>query len=123
MPYHIAREPDLLRIVFFDDMSPQDLLSLADAIAAIDREHPVALNRLTDLSQVSGPDLSYPAMLAFVERRKAQQLANPIKTAIVAPKPVHVGFARMFQILNDHPQIVIEVFATVEAAEAWLASA
>jgi len=36
MPYHIAREPNLLRIVFFDDMSPQDLLSLADAIAAID---------------------------------------------------------------------------------------
>jgi hypothetical protein len=52
-----------------------------------------------------------------------QELANPVKTAIVAPKPVHVGFARMFQILTDHPQIIVEVFATVVAAEAWLAGA
>jgi hypothetical protein len=121
MPYHITKEPDLLRVVFFDNLTPQDLLSLADAIAAIEQAQPVALNRLADLTQVSGPELTYAAMLAFVERRKAQRLANPVKSAIVAPTPVHVGFARMFQILNDHPQIEVEVFATVEAAEAWLA--
>ena len=121
MAFHIAREPGLLRIIFFDDIHAKDLLSLADAIAAIEQEHTVALNRLTDLSQVSGPDLNYAAILAFVEHRRAQQLANRVKSAIVAPTPVHLGFARMFQILNDHPQIEVEVFATLEAAHTWLA--
>lgn len=31
------------------------------------------------------------------------------------------GFARMFQILNDHPQIEIRIFPAIAEAEAWLA--
>jgi hypothetical protein len=45
-----------------------------------------------------------------------------VKSAIVAPMPVQVGFARMFQILNDHPQIEVQLFATLAEAEAWLVS-
>jgi hypothetical protein len=36
--------------------------------------------------------------------------------------PMHVGFARMFQILFDHPQIEVQLFATPAEAEAWLAN-
>jgi hypothetical protein len=35
----------------------------------------------------------------------------------VATLPVQVGFARMFETLNTNPQIQIQIFATVEAAE------
>jgi hypothetical protein len=122
MPYRIIKEPAFFRIVLFDEITPQDLISLAEDVAALDRTLPVTLNRLTDLTHLAAPRLTYVAMLAFVEHRKAQQLASSVKSAIVAPEPVQVGFARMFQTLNDHPQIEIQVFASLEAAEAWLAS-
>ena len=38
---------------------------------------------------------------------------------LVAPKPLSLGFARMFQTLSE--QTEVEVFATLEEAEAWLA--
>jgi hypothetical protein len=55
-------------------------------------------------------------MRTFAEHRKAQTLANPVKSAAVAPQPVHVGFARMFQTLNEHPQITIEIFSSLRDA-------
>jgi len=120
VPYQITQERDFYRLVFFGDVTPHDLRTLVDAVAGIEASLPIAPNRLIDLSQVSGDQLTYADMLAFAEERRAQRLANPIKSAIVAPKPVNVGFARMFQILNDNPQIEIQVFASLEAAEAWL---
>jgi hypothetical protein len=122
MPYQIIQEPDLLRLVFFDAITPQDLRVLADDIAVIEHALPVTPHRLTDLSQVSMTELSYPDVLAFVERRKAERLRNSVKSALVAPLPVQVGFARMFQILNDHPQIEVQLFETLAEAEAWLMS-
>jgi hypothetical protein len=120
MPYQIIQEPAFFRLVFFGEITPQDLQSLATELAAFERGLPMALNRLTDVSQVSGAELTYADMLDFVERRKAQRLKNAVKSAVVAPMPVQVGFARMFQIVNDHPQIEVQVFATLAEAEAWL---
>jgi hypothetical protein len=77
-------------------------------------------HRLTDLRALTRPYPTDPAVRALAERRKAQTLANAVKSAIVAPQPIHLGFARMFQILNEHPQIAIEIFSTGQAAEAWL---
>ena len=122
MPYQIIQEPAFFRLVFFGDITPPDLQSLATELAAIEDALPVALNLLTDLNQISGRDLTFADVFAFVERRKAQQLANAVKSAIVAPMPVQIGFSRMFQILNDHPQIEVQVFATLAEAEAWLVS-
>jgi len=123
MPYQLTEEAAFVRVVFFDDMTGHDLRSLADLVAAIERERAVAPNRLTDLSQITGAQLTYTEVFDFVEHRKRQQLANSVKSAIVAPRPVQLGFARMFQTLNDHPQIEIQIFPTLAAAEAWLTSA
>ena len=112
----------LFRLVFFDDITSRDLFSLIDAIVAIERGRLVVPNRLTDLSQIAEALVTFTDMLAFVERPKVHRLANSVKSAIVASRPVQVGFARMFQMLNDHPQIEIELFDTVEVAEAWLAT-
>ena len=122
MPYTITIESTFLRIVLRGVVTNQDLQALADDISAIEVSSAVAPHRLTDLSAVMEPRLTYPGVRAFVERRKAQPLANPVKSALVAPRPILLGFARMFQTLNEHPQIAIEVFPTVEAAEAWLLS-
>jgi hypothetical protein len=122
VPFQLTAETALFRLVFIDDITSRDLTSLAGAIAALERTRSVAPNRLTDLSQVVEPHLTYAAMLDFVACRKAQQLPNRVKSAIVAPQPVQYGFARMFQILNDHPLITIQIFPTLAEAEAWVAT-
>jgi hypothetical protein len=121
MPFSLNTEPGLLRIVFFDDITPADLLSLADAVEEIERALLVTPNRLIDLSQISIGGLTYLDVLAVAERRRVQRLANPVNSAIVAPRPVQVGFARMFQTLAEHPQIAIRTFSTLAEAETWLA--
>lgn len=120
MPFHMTSEPAFFLVAFFDPLTRHDLQAAADAIAAIEGTLPLTPHRLTDLRQVSETELTYADMLAFVERRKTRRLANPIKSAIVASRPVQMGFARMFQILNDHPQIEVQVFDTMAEARAWL---
>ena len=120
MPYTITIEPAFLRIVFSTVVTNQDLVVLADEIEVIEKQSAVVPHRLADLRAVTESELTYPGVRALAVRRKALLLANPVKSALVAPRPILLGFARMFQILNDHPQITVEIFATVEAAEAWL---
>jgi hypothetical protein len=120
MPYQCTLEPAFLRIVLFGFVSGADLQGLAGAVEQIERSLAVTPNRLVELSQVVDRDLNYAHIRALTERRKARMFANPVKAALVAPKPVSVGFARMDQILNDHPQTQIEIFPIPEAAEAWL---
>jgi hypothetical protein len=120
MPYAIMVEPSFLRIVFSGVLTNWDLQRIAGDIESIEGRSAMTAHRLTDLSAVTESQLTYPDVRAFAERRKAQSLANPVKSALVAPRPILRGFARMFQTLNEHPQITIEIFVTVESAEAWL---
>jgi hypothetical protein len=120
MPYTIAIESTFVRVVLHGAITPQDLQMLAHDLTAIEASSVVTPNRLTDLSAASGPHPVFLDVQALADRRKTQPLANAVKSAIVAPRPIHVGFARMYQNLNTHPQITIEIFATVEDAEAWL---
>jgi hypothetical protein len=120
MPYHLTREPDLVRLVYFGVITPPDLQSIADELKAIEQAHGASLNRLIDLTQASRLELTYPVLRPFTAQRMAQPSTNQVKSAIVAPQPVHVGFARMYQTLNDYAQFTIKIFSTVADAEAWL---
>jgi hypothetical protein len=120
MPYTITTDPAFLRIVLYGAVTSQDLQALADDILAIEVSQAVVPHRLNDLTDMTEPYLTYAAIRAFVERRKAQSLPNAVKSAMVAPRPILLGFARMFQTLNNHPQIEIEIFATIADAKAWL---
>jgi len=46
--------------------------------------------------------------------------AEAVKSAIVAATPVQVGYARMFQMLNEHPSVTVEIFGDLPTAVAWL---
>src|SRR4051794_19241698 len=100
MPYILTQEPTFLRIVLHGALTRQDLGTLADALAAIDRQRAGAPHRLIDMRAVIAPYLIYPDVHAYIARRQAQPVANAVRLAIVAARPIHVGFARMYQNLN-----------------------
>lgn len=100
----------------------QDLRIAAKEVAVLEQELPVSPNRLTDISTVEAIDLDFQEMEAFAEIRRRVELKNDIRSAIVVADSLQVGFARMFQTLNDHPRIKIRIFNNREEATAWVSS-
>jgi len=120
MPFELAHSGSWLRLTLSGHVSVEDLLAAAAAVDALEARTAPAPHRITDLSQVTDFGLTTSEMRTIVSRRLLKTFANGFKSAIVAPEVLHVGYARMFQILNDHPQITIEVFRTRDEAERWL---
>jgi len=97
-----------------------DLLALADKVAEFEAQLPVTPHRIADLSEGTVNDYNCVELNAFAAKRRTARLKNQVKSAIVAGDAVQYGFARMYQTLNDHPDIRIEVFQSEAPALAWL---
>jgi hypothetical protein len=121
MPFQIANIDNLLQISLTGVVTGVDL----DQAAAAAREYesgPIVPHRLTDLTGAVGLNLTFESVWALAARRRALRFPNAFKSAIVAPQPSQLGFARMFQTLNDNPQITIQIFADKTAALQWIAA-
>jgi len=110
----------ILRIVMPATLTPADLYRIADALTEIERSAAVTPHRLVDMSGVTQFKVGFEEMFALAELRRAHPPSNPIRSAWVASTQVQVGFARMFQTLNDHPLVTLRIFADVPSALAWL---
>ncbi|MGH8187499.1 MAG: hypothetical protein ACREUC_13145 [Steroidobacteraceae bacterium] len=66
-------------------------------------------------------EVGFQSILELADTRTRRPLATPVKSALIALRPVHFGFARMFQTLNTNPQIEVRIFATIEEALQWFA--
>jgi hypothetical protein len=120
MAYRITRELHYLRIELFGTITRGDLEMIAQELAALEATLDVTPHRLTEVQGVIDREIGFPEVLALAERRRAVRLRNPVKSAIVAAQPVSVGYARMIQTLHNHPQVEVQIFSTLEVAEAWL---
>lgn len=123
MPFRPTVEPGFLRLEFHGTVTRDDLDQALEAVETAEQTAQTAPHRLSDFTNATLGELPAAHVVQLAERRKATTLNNPIKSAIVAIRPVNVGFARMFQMLNDHPQITIRIFQTEIEARAWLEEA
>ncbi len=80
-------------------------------------------HRLIDLTEVTSIEIGFSHLWSLAQRCKMHPPRNPVKCAIVASVPVHLGYARMYQRINDHPGISIAIFNEVAHAREWLFSA
>jgi hypothetical protein len=111
----------VLRIVLSGTLTPDDLGRVADAIGEVEDAADVCPCRVTDMTALTRFEVGFDEMFQLARRRRERSPANPIRSAIVASTPVQLGFARMFQTLNDHPRITLRIFPDMDAALAWLA--
>ena len=121
MPCHIYLEGEILHVDFTGVVTEREFAEFIPAMEKLERSRLPVPHRISDLSKLSHLNIGFPGVFELAERRKATRFPNAFKSAIVAPQPVHVGLARMFQILNEHPQITIRIFPDQPAAHAWLA--
>ena len=85
-------------------------------------EEGVLKDRLTDLTGLDRIDVGFEEVFALAARRAEREVSAPIRSALVANRPVQFGFARMFQMLNDNPRIQIRIFGNLQEAQQWLHS-
>jgi SpoIIAA-like len=78
-------------------------------------------DNLLDLTGIDLSGLGFADMMSLAKRRESVKPPHAIRTAIVADSPTVVGFARMFQTLNNNPDITVQVFQSAADAEDWLA--
>ncbi len=122
MGYHVSGEPPFIRIRFFGKITGGDLSAALADVEALEGGGAAVPNRLTDLTGVSDSEVKAVDIHAAAERRIQRRFGNRFRSAIVAPQPAQFGYARMFQVLNQHPDISIRIFADLAEATAWLAS-
>ena len=118
MPFEIRDEGAFYFARLFGVLDRTDL---EDVTAEIERLEDIATkDRLTDLTALERIDAGFEEVFAVALKRAQRQIPAPIRSALIAHKPVHFGFARMFQMLNDNPRIQIRIFGTAEEALEWL---
>lgn len=120
MPYHVQSDGPLLRIRFSGAITSAELFQHAREMARMESNLPTTPDRLTDLSETTEIHIDFDGMERFRQMRHQSGLKNPIRSAVVAPRDMQFGLARMFQTLSSNPLIEVQVFRDHVSAEAWL---
>jgi hypothetical protein len=121
VPYEM--DPDGAYIVtrFYGVLTAADLLAMAREAEVIEAVY-IDRDRLTDLTAVEHFDIDFEATYALAELRRKRTFGTTVRSAIIAIEPIAFGSARMFQTLNDNPQIEIRIVASRAEAEEWFAA-
>jgi hypothetical protein len=120
MPFEIHDEGGYYSARLFGVLDRTDL---DDVMAEVERlEDAQIKDRLTDLTALERIDVGFEEVFALAMRRAQRPIPAPIRSALVASKPVQFGFARMFQMLNDNPRVLIRIFGSLPEAQQWLRS-
>ena len=121
MPVDLVHDGSLLIIRLVGIIVPADLQRVADEVLALEARAAVAPPRLTDFRGILEIRIGFVEMAALAERSVARPLSTPIRSALLVNHPVQLGFARMFQTLNTHPMVTVQIFEDETAARTWLA--
>lgn len=120
MPFEITTRDNYILTRAYGVVTAADVVTVADRAEEVEARFPTS-NRLSDLTDVENFDFDFTAVSALASRRRGLRFDVPVKSAIIALKPVAIGFARMFQTLNDNPKVEIRILSSREEAEAWFA--
>ena len=120
MSYTMAMDGAVLRIRLYDTLTDVDLRDLADDVLGLEANQVPTPARVTDMSGLRRISVGFREMLAFVERRRASPPKQSIRSALVVESEVQYGIARMFQTLNNHPLVSVEIFRDASKALDWV---
>lgn len=121
MPYAFVEQDGVLRVTLQGIVSGAELHEMITELEQQFQVRPVWPNNLFDLRGVELSPFGFSDMMGVAKRREATMPPHPIRTALVTDSAAMLGFARMFQNLNQNPSIAIEVFHSMAEAEAFVA--
>ena len=122
MPYRVVLDGPIVRISLSGTLSVADMVSVGSETEEIERTLGRIPDRIVDLSYVVATGFAFEAAMTIARLRREKLFPNAFRSAIVAPTHEVVGFARIFQVLSNNPQIEVQLFTTLGEAEEWLRS-
>lgn len=111
---------DFMRIRLYDTLTDADLRGLADAVMAIEATLETTPSRVADMTGLTRFDVGFNGVDALASRRRETPVVGATRTALLVGNELQFGVARMYQTLNDHPQITTEIFRDLDAALQWI---
>lgn len=94
--------------------------SVEQEVKEIERRLVRIPDRMVDMSGVVATGLAFTLAMEVARHRRVQVFPNAFRSAILAPTHDIIGFARIFQVLSNNPQIDVKLFTTLADAEEWL---
>jgi hypothetical protein len=119
MPFEIRDEGGFYSARLFGVLDRDDLNAVSLEVDKLE-DAGVMKDRLTDMTGLDRIDVGFEEVFALAHKRALRPIPVPVRSALVACKPVQFGFARMFQMLNDNPRIQIRIFGNLTEAQQWL---
>lgn len=123
MPIEIVQHPGYYVARFRDTLGPEDLVEAARRADEIEDQLPEPVDCIVDLTAVKKFNVNFLAVSDTAMKRRERRYGRVVKSALIADRPVAVGFARMYQTILNNPEIEVRVFATMDEGLAWLAEA
>ena len=120
MAFELTMVGGLLRISISGVVNWKMLQDVIQEVARIEEVVDEPPHRITDLGEVTTIDLDYGLVSNIANTRRQVQHSRSYRSAIVAPLPLHFGFARMYETMGESDQTIIRTFHTMEEAEAWI---
>jgi hypothetical protein len=101
-------------------MESKDFKDLFQEFKTYEETKGVIPNRITTLSDIEDFIIQYSTLFPVAEDRKQKQFNPPLKSAVVASRPMETVIAGMLKSLNMNKTIVIQVFNTFSEAKKWI---
>lgn len=120
MSYSIQSEGQFLRIAFRGHVTRHDIEAALRELSEFELGLQIIPDRVIDLQGVEGSEISAADVIWAAGQRRSKRFPNPFRSAVIAPRPAQFGYARMFQVLNGHPDITLRAFRDEGDALAWL---
>lgn len=110
---------DVLFIQCHGALTLEDLLACVQQCERFDATRSDTAHHLIDFTAVQHFEIGFDEMNIVTARCNSQICRNPIRCAVVAQRPLAIGFARMFELLTNHPRVEIRVLRSCDDALAW----
>jgi len=120
MSYELLNQGTFLHIRFFGVMESKDLRDLFQEFKTYEETKDVIPYRITTLSDIDDFIIQFSTLFPVAEDRKQKKFNPPLKSAVVASRPIEAIIAGMLRSLNMNKTIIIQVFNTFSEAKKWV---
>ena len=119
--FHFHPEANLVIAVHVGTVADDEFLSSYKALYE-DPRFDLSSDRLVDLRRTDSSARSTAALRAFAAfaREKHRDTTPRPRFAVIAPRDLSFGLARMYEVFGEGPETEFVVFREADAALAWL---
>ena len=110
----------ILFVIFPETLSDNDFRIINEEIESVEEEYPVVPNFIVNLNNVKKFNGNYSSVQELAKQRAEKTFPNSILEAILVSNDFQMGFARMYQTVNDNPQLTIKIFRDEAKAIEWI---